>query len=66
VGDFLREQGINFCGRMESALNQLGAYDLKTIAAISKRELAQCEGVGPKKIAKLRTFLQSKGLDLQE
>jgi hypothetical protein len=66
AGEFLREQGIPFRSDLVFALNELGAYDLHTIAAVSYRKLKACQGVGGKSITKLRAFLQSKGLDLRE
>jgi hypothetical protein len=47
------------------ALKDLGAYDLKSIAALSAKEIAGYKNVGEKSIAGLRAVLQSKGLDLQ-
>jgi hypothetical protein len=47
------------------ALKDLGAYDLKSTAALSAKEIAGYKNVGEKSIAGLRAVLQSKGLDLQ-
>jgi hypothetical protein len=65
IGDYLYEQGIHFRANLVWALQDLGAYNLETIATLSVRELAKCRGIGKKSIDDLRAFLQSKGLDLK-
>jgi hypothetical protein len=66
IKELFDKQGIYVEWLMIRALYALGAYDLEKIAALSARELAKHQGVGPKKMAKLRECLQSKGLDLKE
>jgi hypothetical protein len=65
IGDYLYEQGIHFRANLVWALQDLGAYNLETIAALSVRELASRRGIGKKSIDDLRAFLQSRGLDLK-
>ena len=64
--DYLNKEGIVFSPSLTWALNELGAYNLETIASISVKKLELCKGVGKKAIARLRAFLQSKGLDMKE
>ena len=63
---YLSKEGIVFSPSLTWALNELGAYNLETIASISVKKLELCKGVGKKAIARLRAFLQSKGLDMKE
>lgn len=64
--DYLSKEGIALTSSLTWALHELGAYNLETIASISVKKLELCKGVGKKAIARLRAFLQSKGLDMKE
>jgi DNA-directed RNA polymerase alpha subunit len=63
--DYFDGQGIRLNRSIVNALKDLGAYDLKSISALSTKEIAGYRNVGEKSIAGLRVVLQSKGLDLQ-
>jgi hypothetical protein len=65
VWNNLTTQGLKVNYQAMYAIYNLGGYDPEKIAAISAGEIIKHRGVGAVSIKKIRTFLQSKGLDLK-